>query len=89
MHGLRARRRHLALALAVTLFAFFVCAPQSFAQGGEPTYFAIRGARVVPVSGPPIDGATIVMAHGVITAIGKDVPIPQDALVVEGKGLTV
>lgn len=89
MHGLRARWRHLALALAVTLVAFFVSAPQCLAQGGEPTYFAIRGARVVPVSGPPIDGATIVMEHGVITAVGKDVAIPQDALVVEGKGLTV
>jgi hypothetical protein len=29
------------------------------------------------------------MAHGVITAIGKDVAIPPDAWVVEGKGLTV
>jgi hypothetical protein len=59
------------------------------AQGGEPEYFAIRGAKIVPVSGPPVDGATVVMAHGVITAIGKDVTIPPDAWIIEGKGLTV
>ena len=29
------------------------------------------------------------MAHGIITAIGKDVAIPPDAWVIEGKGLTV
>jgi hypothetical protein len=59
------------------------------AQGGEPQYFAIRGAKIVPVSGPPLENATVVMAHGVITAIGKDVTIPPDAWIIEGKGLTV
>ena len=59
------------------------------AQGGEPQYFAIRGAKVVPVSGPPMDDATVVVARGVILAVGKDVSIPADAWVIEGKGLTV
>src|SRR5690349_17071646 len=59
------------------------------AQGGEPQYFAIRGAKVVPVSGPPMDEATVVVARGVILAVGKDVSIPADAWVIEGKGLTV
>jgi hypothetical protein len=78
-----------ALAFTVTLLTLLAIEPQVFAQGGEPQYFAIRGARIVPVSGPPLENATVVMAHGVITAIGKDVPIPPDAWVVEGKGLTV
>src|SRR5208282_343501 len=78
-----------ALTFAITLFALLLTAPRMFAQGGEPQYFAIRGAKVVPVSGPPVENATIVMAHGVITAIGKDVAIPPDAWVIEGKGLTV
>src|SRR5579871_769621 len=65
-------------------------APSAFAQGGEPQYFAIRGAKVVPVSGPAIDDATVVVARGVILAVGgKDVAIPADALVIEGKGLIV
>lgn len=89
MRSVVARRCLFALAFASTLLTSLALAPQMFAQGGEPEYFAIRGARIVPVSGPPMENATLVMAHGVITAIGKDVAIPPDAWVVEGKGLTV
>ena len=59
------------------------------AQGGEPPYFAIRGAKVVPVSGPPIEGATIVVSRGIIAAVAKDAPVPPEAWVIEGQGLTV
>jgi amidohydrolase family protein len=89
MRSVLARRCLLALAFAVTLLALLAAAPQLRAQGGEPQYFAIRGAKIVPVSGPPVENATIVMAHGVITAIGKDAAIPPDAWIIEGKGLTV
>jgi imidazolonepropionase-like amidohydrolase len=64
-------------------------APTLFGQGGEPPYFAIRGAKVVPVSGPPMENATVVVSQGIITAVGKDVAIPAEAWVIEGKGLTV
>jgi imidazolonepropionase-like amidohydrolase len=70
------------------LFALF-CAASLRAQGGEPQYFAIRGAKVVPVSGPPVENATIVISRGLITGVGKDVTIPPEAWVIEGKGLTV
>ena len=63
--------------------------PPAHAQGGEPQYFAIRGAKIFPVSGPPIEGATVVISRGIITAIGKDVAIPQEAWVIDGKGLNV
>src|SRR5580698_491855 len=89
MRSVLARRCLSALAFAVTLLALLGAAPQIGAQGGEPQYFAIRGAKVVPVSGPPVENATVVMARGVITAIGKDVTIPPDAWIIEGKGLTV
>ncbi|MGB2642984.1 MAG: amidohydrolase family protein [Candidatus Acidiferrum sp.] len=89
MGSVLARRCSFALASAITLLTLLMCSPQTFAQGGEPEYFAIRGARIVPVSGPPVENATVVMAHGIITAIGKDVAIPPDAWVIEGKGLTV
>ncbi|HEY2548701.1 MAG TPA: amidohydrolase family protein, partial [Candidatus Acidoferrum sp.] len=89
MRSVFARRCLFALTSALTLLVLLAAAPQSRAQGGEPQYFAIRGAKVVPVSGPPLENATIVMAHGIVTAIGKDVTIPPDAWIVEGKGLTV
>jgi len=77
-------------AFALCALTLALAAPSVLrAQGGEPKYFAIRGAKVIPVSGPPIEDATILMAHGVITAVGKDVKIPDEAWVVEGKGLTV
>jgi len=82
------RRCASALCFAALLFLVFH-PPLAHAQGGEPQYFAIRGAKVFPVSGPPIEGATIVVSHGIITAIGKDAAIPPEAWVVEGKGLNV
>src|SRR5712692_7389235 len=71
------------------LLALFFAAPPLHAQGGEPQYFAIRGAKVVAVSGPPVEDATIVISRGLITAVGKDIAIPPEAWVIDGKGLTV
>ncbi len=79
-----------ASAVCLTMLLILGCtAPTLYAQGGEPQYFAIRGAKVVPVSGPPIENATIVISRGLITAIGKDVAVPPEAWVVDGKGLIV
>src|SRR5215467_8773411 len=77
-----------ALCVAALLFSVFH-PPRAHAQGGEPQYFAIRGAKVFPVSGPPIEGATIVVSRGIITAIGRDAAIPPEAWVIDGKGLNV
>jgi hypothetical protein len=82
-------RRSASLVCCAALLIFFAAAPSLHAQGGEPQYFAIRGAKVVPVSGPPIEGATVVISRGIITAIGKDAAIPPEAWVIDGKGLTV
>ena len=88
MHSNLLLRFKLAVCLMV-LLALFCAVPPLQAQGGEPQYFAIRGAKVVPVSGPPVESATIVISRGLITAIGKDVAIPAEAWVIEGKGLMV
>jgi imidazolonepropionase-like amidohydrolase len=58
-------------------------------EGGEPRYFAIIHARIVPVSGPVIDDGTVVVAKGLVQAVGTSVTIPPEAWVIEGKGLTV
>jgi len=83
------RKGSPALAGFIVATLLLVAPVVTFAQGGEPKYFAIRGARVVPVSGPAMDDATIVLARGVIVAVAKDATIPADAWVIEGKGLTV
>ena len=79
----------LACTSGVAAGLLFCVVPNASAQGGEPQYFAIRGARVVPVSGPVINEATVVVARGVIVSVAKDAAIPADAWVIEGKGLTV
>jgi amidohydrolase family protein len=82
--------RGCASAFCFVVFLSILCIPPALhAQGGEPPYFAIRGARIVPVSGPPVEGATIVISRGIITAIGKEAAIPPEALVIDGKGLIV
>ncbi len=63
---------------------------QAEAQGAAaPPAFAIRNARIVTVSGRAIDRGTIVLEHGLITAVGADVRIPGGAWVIDGDGLTV
>ena len=57
------------------------------AQGGEPRSFAIRGAKVVPVSGAPLENATVVVSRGVITAVGTNVAIPCGRLGDRRKGI--
>ena len=54
-----------------------------------PPYYAIRNARLVTVSGPVIEKGTIVIANGLIAAVGTNVSIPPEAWVIEGEGLTV
>jgi Amidohydrolase family len=88
MHSVFRRGSWFAIAVtAAVLWAF--SGPRLAAQGGEPQSFAIRGATVVPVSGPRIENATVIVSHGVITAVGKDVTFPQETWVIDGKGLTV
>ena len=76
----------------VTLASVLAClsaTPATRAQGGEPPYFAIRGAKIVPVSGAVAENATILISRGIISAIGRDLKIPDEAWIIDGKGLTV
>jgi imidazolonepropionase-like amidohydrolase len=67
----------MAAALAVT------------ASADAPHVYAIRGARIVPVSGPAIASGTVVLRNGLIEAVGASVQAPADARVIDGSGLTV
>src|SRR5246127_3662481 len=83
------RRLRFALGLTAGLCAALLGSSLAVGQGGEPQYFAIRGATVVPVSGPRLENATIIISRGVIKAVSKDATIPDEAWVIEGKGLVV
>ncbi len=47
---------------------------------------AIVGATVLPVSGEPIAQGTVLIEDGKITAVGKDLDVPQGARVIDGAG---
>lgn len=47
---------------------------------------AIKNARVITVSGPDIEGGTVIVRGGRIEAVGKDVEIPWDARVLDAAG---
>jgi imidazolonepropionase-like amidohydrolase len=76
------QRTSVAAVVALTVGA-------SLTRASTPDVFAIRDARLVTVSGAPIESGAIVISRGVITAVGANVPIPPGAWVIDGKGLTV
>src|SRR5258705_3589857 len=45
----------------------------------EAQTIAITGGKVYPVSGPAIEGGTVVIVNGKITAVGANVSIPSGA----------
>ncbi len=59
------------------------------AQAQQADTHAIVGARVITVSGPVHENATIMMRDGLITAVGPNVTPPPGARVISGKGLVV
>jgi len=91
-HAPRARWIGAGILLAL---AAAPAAPRSAAAQPRPTrphapkYYAIRDARIVTVSGATIDRGTIVLTGGVIRAVGRNVPVPAEAWVIDGEGRTV
>lgn len=54
-----------------------------------PPFYAIEDARVVVGSGEVFERATVLVADGLIEAVGTDLDIPADARVIDGKELTL
>ena len=72
-------RRSILLAVAFGLIAVG-------ARAAPPAKVALQGGRIIPVVGPEITEGTILIEHGKITAIGRKVKIPYDAMVVDVSG---
>jgi imidazolonepropionase-like amidohydrolase len=56
------------------------------AAPGRAQTIALTGAKVYPVSQPPIDSATVVFVNGKITAVGANVAIPAGAERIDASG---
>ncbi|HLY07898.1 MAG TPA: amidohydrolase family protein [Planctomycetota bacterium] len=72
--------RFLALVLSVLVQA---------QETSQPKPVVLRGARIYTGTGPALDGALIVIEHGRIAAVGKEIPIPPGAEIVDGTGKVV
>ncbi|MGC9950903.1 MAG: amidohydrolase family protein [Bryobacteraceae bacterium] len=59
----------------------------TYAQAPGP--IALRGARVVTVSGPVLEKGTVLLRNGLIEAVGDNIDLPKDAWVVDAQGITV
>lgn len=59
----------------------------TYAQAPGP--IALRGARVVTVSGPVLEKGTVLLRNGLIQAVGEDLDLPKDAWVIDAQGFTV
>jgi imidazolonepropionase-like amidohydrolase len=59
-------------------------------SGAEAADLALVGGKVVQVSGPPIEGGTVLIHGDAIVAVGKDLAVPKGAEVIpcEGKWIT-
>ncbi len=71
--------------VAVTTIAVSVCAE---AQVSGSTY-AIGGATIYTLAGEPIEGGTVVIQDGRITAVGMNVTVPAGATRIDAAGLQV
>ena len=58
-------------------------------QRNAPSVYAITNARIITVTGAPIERGTVVVRDGVIAAVGAAAQAPADARIIDGAGLTV
>ena len=82
-------RVHGRAALLLAAGATLAWVGLAHASPSSPPPLAIQGARIVVAPGRTLEKATIVFRDGLIDAVGEGVVAPPDALVEDGKGLTV
>ncbi len=76
------------------VLALLVCSFSLFAQDEKELKpvtrtYAITNVNVVPTPGKKIDMATILIKDGLITAVGKGIAIPADAIVIKADSMYV
>ncbi|MFI4855093.1 MAG: amidohydrolase family protein [Phycisphaerales bacterium JB065] len=61
-------------------------APDEDVSEDEPDWLALTGGTVHTVTGPTVDGATVLCKNGKIFAVGHRVSIPEGATVIDASG---
>jgi imidazolonepropionase-like amidohydrolase len=65
-----------------------LCAAPGSTQSA-PAVYAIQGAKIYTLAGPPIENGTVIIRDGKIAAVGANVSVPSDAQLIDAKGLAV
>jgi imidazolonepropionase-like amidohydrolase len=73
--------------LTTLFFVLLLVSPAVRAQSGKT--YAITGAKIYTLAGPPIANGTVVIKDGKIAAVGANVSVPSGAQVINAKGLEV
>lgn len=62
----------------------------AFSAGAVASDIAVRGERIYPVSGAPIDNGVVIIRDGKIAAVGRaaDVPVPDGLTVIDAAVVT-
>ncbi len=76
------------LSAALLLFAFAFAFPAA-AQTSTSGVYAIKGAKIYTLAGPPIENGTLIIQDGKIAAVSANAAIPDGAQVIDGSGLEV
>ncbi|MFQ6037640.1 MAG: amidohydrolase family protein [Candidatus Aminicenantales bacterium] len=76
-------KKILILAAVVVFLAFFLLGGQG------KTRVLIRNATIVPVEGETIEKGDLLIEEGKIAAIGREIPAPEGARVIEASGMFV
>ncbi len=89
MHAFSGHTRLVSFASISLVALIAAVVPLEAEPPSPPPFYAIQNVRVVTGEGAPIEGATVLLADGLIEAVGKKVKIPGDARVIDGKDLTL
>ncbi len=79
----------LSVAFAFNASAQNIASPTVQTMSATPGNYVIRNARIVTVSGADIEGGTLVISNGRITAIGASATVPAGATEIDARGLSV
>ena len=86
---LHRRGRLVAFIVLATVCLAALITPIEAEPPTPPPYYAITNVKVVTGAGTTLEGATVLLANGLIEAVGKKVNVPGDARVIDGNGLTL
>jgi imidazolonepropionase-like amidohydrolase len=53
---------------------------------GASEVLVIKNGRVLPMNGPAIEGGVVIVENGKIARVGKDIPVPEGATVIDAAG---